>query len=232
MRFPGGRFAIQVAGISGPADLAAAVGGGATHVGFPLRLPIHSEDCDPREAAALIATLPAGVEPVLITYLETAREIAELAREVGARTVQLHGDPAPDEVATLRQLAPGLAAWAALVVGALPEPLLLTRLERLAPLVDAFVTDTFDPRTGARGATGRTHDWSVSARLAARSPRPLILAGGLTPENVADAVAAVRPAGVDAHTGVEDAAGRKDPARVRAFVEAALAAARREGLAA
>ncbi len=170
---------------------------------------VHSEDCDPREAAALIATLPAGVEPVLITYLETAHEIAELACEVGARTVQLHGNPAPDEVARLRRIAPGLAAWAALVVGAVPEPLLLMRLERLAPLVDAFVTDTFDPRTGARGVTGRTHDWSVSARLAACSPRPLILAGGLTPENVADAVAAVRPAGVDAHTGVEDAAGRK-----------------------
>jgi phosphoribosylanthranilate isomerase len=229
---PGGRFAIQIAGIADAADLAAAVEGGATHVGFPLRLPVHAEDCDALHAAALVARLPAGVEAVLITYLETAREIAALARQVGARTVQLHGDPPAEEVAALRRLEPGLALWAALVVGAEPEPRLHERLSRLGPRVDAFVTDTFDPRNGARGATGRTHDWGVSARLAAASPRPLILAGGLTPGTVAAAVAAVRPAGVDAHTGVEDAAGRKDPARVRAFVEAALAAARREGLAA
>ena len=232
MLLPGGRFAIQIAGIADAADLAAAVEGGATHLGFPLRLPVHAEDCDERAAAALVATLPPGVEAVLITYLETAREIGALSRAVGVRTVQLHGEPAPDEFLELRRIAPGLSLWSALVVGAAPESRLAARMDRLAPLVDAFVTDTFDPARGARGATGRTHDWGVSARLAARSPRPLILAGGLTLENVADAIAAVRPAGVDAHTGVEDAAGRKDPARVRAFVEAALAAARREGLAA
>ncbi|MCU0254017.1 MAG: phosphoribosylanthranilate isomerase [Acidobacteria bacterium] len=195
-----------------------------------MRLPVHSEDCDAHAAAALVARLPVGVEPVLITYLEAAREIASLAREIGAHAVQLHGVVAPDEVAELRRLAPQLGIWAALVVGAASESALRQRQERLAPLVDAFVTDSFDPRTGARGATGLTHDWRVSARLAKGSTRPLVLAGGLTPENVGAAIAAVRPAGVDAHTGVEDGAGRKDPARVRAFVAAARAAARREGL--
>jgi len=227
---PAGRFAIQVAGIADAADLSAAVEGGATHVGFPLRLPVHAEDCDDRAAAALAATLPPGVEAVVITYLERAEEIAALARAVGAHTVQLHGEPALDSVVELRRVAPGLALWLALVVGAAPEPLLAERMEWFAPYVDAFVTDTFDPESGARGATGRTHDWNVSARLAARSPRPLILAGGLTPENVAAAIAAVRPVGVDAHTGVEDTAGRKDPARVRAFAAAARAAAAREGI--
>jgi phosphoribosylanthranilate isomerase len=227
---PGRRFAIQVAGIADAADLSAAVEGGATHIGFPLRLPVHTEDCDERAAAALVAALPPGVEAVVITYLERADAIAALALAVGVRTVQLHGEPALDEIRELRRIAPGLALWQALVVGAAPERLLAERVDRLAPLVDAFVTDTFDPASGACGATGRTHDWSVSARLAARSPRPLILAGGLTPENVADAIAVVHPAGVDAHTGVEDAAGRKDPARIRAFAAAARAAAAREGL--
>ncbi len=93
--------------------------------------------------------------------------------------------------------------------------------------MDAFITDTFDPATGASGATGKTHEWGISRELRALSPKPLILAGGLNPENVREAIETVRPAAVDAHTGVEDAEGRKDPAKVRAFVAAAREGFRR-----
>jgi phosphoribosylanthranilate isomerase len=90
--------------------------------------------------------------------------------------------------------------------------------------VDAFITDTFDPVGGASGATGRTYDWQVCRRLVERSPRPVVLAGGLTADNVADAIREVGPAGVDGHTGVEDAAGRKCADKVRRFGDAARAA--------
>ena len=93
----------------------------------------------------------------------------------------------------------------------------------LAPLVDGFITDTYAPETGASGATGRTHDWTVSRGLVQLSPKPVILAGGLTPTNVRQAIAEVRPAGVDVHTGVEDASGRKDRAKVLAFVAESMA---------
>ena len=87
---------------------------------------------------------------------------------------------------------------------------------------DALVLDT---RTAERlGGTGQTHDWSVSARIVeAVAPVPIYLAGGLRPENVAEAVARVRPAGVDVNSGVEDASGRKDTAKMRAFVDRARA---------
>jgi phosphoribosylanthranilate isomerase len=87
---------------------------------------------------------------------------------------------------------------------------------------DALVLDT---RTADRlGGTGRTHDWSVSARIVDTvAPLPVYLAGGLRPENVAQAVARVRPAGVDVNSGVEDAKGRKDAAKMRAFVDRARA---------
>jgi len=99
----------------------------------------------------------------------------------------------------------------------------------LSPLVDAFITDTFDPATGASGATGRTHDWNISRRLVEISRRPVLLAGGLAPDNVAEAIRRVRPAGVDSHTGVEDSAGRKDRDKVSRFVaEARRALERRE----
>jgi phosphoribosylanthranilate isomerase len=84
--------------------------------------------------------------------------------------------------------------------------------------VDAFITDTFDPETGASGATGRTHDWHISKKLNMLSPKPLILAGGLTPENVYDAIIEVGPAGVDVHTGVENSTGRKDRDLVTQFI--------------
>jgi phosphoribosylanthranilate isomerase len=89
---------------------------------------------------------------------------------------------------------------------------------------DAFITDTYDPATDACGATGKVHDWNISRRLVDISPKPVMLAGGLNPDNVRQAIAHVRPAGVDAHTGVEGSDGRKDAILVRAFVREALAA--------
>ena len=94
-------------------------------------------------------------------------------------------------------------------------------VKELSPLVNAFITDTFDPKTAASGATGKTHDWSVSRRLVELSDRPVILAGGLTPENVKRAIQEVPPAGVDSHTGVEDSTGRKSREKVQKFLSEA-----------
>ncbi len=85
------------------------------------------------------------------------------------------------------------------------------QVAEFAPHVDAFITDTYDPETGASGATGRTHDWAVSRHLVELSPKPVILAGGLTASNVREAIEFVRPAGVDVHTGIERDDGRKCP---------------------
>ena len=84
--------------------------------------------------------------------------------------------------------------------------------------VDAFITDTYNPTTGATGATGLTHDWAISRELVEYSSKPIILAGGLTPENVYEAIKYVKPTGVDSHTGVEDAEGRKDHKKVEMFL--------------
>ncbi len=92
------------------------------------------------------------------------------------------------------------------------------------PLWDAIILDSRDAATGHIGATGLTHDWSISARIAQAASVPVILAGGLTPENVAEAIRVVRPAGVDAHTGLERSDGTRDFAKIEAFTRAALAA--------
>lgn len=196
---------------------------GADALGFPLRLAVHAEDLTDAQAARIIAALPAPVMAMCITYLEDPDEILDLTGSLGAGGVQLHGRVGPDVARALRLARPDLLVIRSLVVrpDAPDTPaldVLLAEARAFAPFVDAFLTDSFDPYTGATGATGRTHDWAVSARLARRAGRPLILAGGLNPDNVARAVATVRPWGVDAHTGLEGPDGRKDPTLTRAFV--------------
>ena len=207
---------------------------GATHVGLPLRLPVHKQDVSEDAARDIVRGLAARsggstAQTVLITYLAQARETLSLCRFLGVDGVQLHGPVPVAEVRRLREAAPELLLIKSLVVGTADEAALLAEARLHAPFVDAFLTDTFDPASGASGATGLAHDWAVSRRLAlalSQGPvaRPLILAGGLTPDNVAEAVAQVRPAGVDAHTGLENANGDKDEGLVRRFVAAARAA--------
>lgn len=215
---------IQVAGVRSLAEARMLVGAGVTHVGLPLRLDVHAPDLSEDEAAAVVRGLAGTVRTVCITYATDPGEVAGLARFLGVDGVQLHGPSGPAQAAELHRLAPDLFVIRSLVVRPDNRAELLAQIAAFAPHVDAFLTDTFDPATGASGATGRTHDWAVSRDLVLASPRPVILAGGLDPDNVAGAVRAVRPAGVDAHTGLEDTRGDKDPDRVRRFVAAARAA--------
>ncbi len=196
---------------------------GIKYIGFPLRLPVHREDLSEEEAARIIQSLDSSVHGVLITYLEDPAEILQLSLALGVRIVQLHGVIHPNQLMEIKRLAPDLTVVKSLVVGFHDESVLRSMIKELEKSVDAFITDTFDPETGAAGATGKTHDWKVSRRLVEASERPVILAGGLTPQNVRRAILEVRPAGVDCHTGVEDASGRKSRDRVEAFISEARA---------
>jgi phosphoribosylanthranilate isomerase len=218
---------IQVAGIIDRDEAALLQECGVRYLGFPLRLPVNREDLTEADAAAIVRSLRPPAHGVLITYLDEADAITEFCGALGARMVQLHGDIAPAELRRLRGLDPTLTIIKSLVVGRHPVAVLERFIDELGPYVDGFITDTYAPDTGASGATGRTHDWSVSRRLVELSPRPVILAGGLTPANVRQAIATARPAGVDVHTGVEDATGRKSREKVLAFVAEATAGFRK-----
>lgn len=217
------RNIIQIAGIRDASEAAMLIKAGVRWLGFPLRLPVHRADLTDSEAAGIIRGLPPAAVPVLITYLDRAETLCELCRFLGVRVVQLHGEIAPAEIAAFRRALPALGVIRSLVVRGDNWRELAATAAACAPLVDAFLTDTFDATTGAAGATGKVHDWEMSRRLVALSPRPVILAGGLTPANVRAAIRAVRPAGVDCHTGVEDAGGAKSAALVRRFVAEARA---------
>lgn len=197
---------------------------GVDWIGFPFRLDHHREDLSELEAAAIIRDLPRSVLPVLITYSEDLAELLSLGRSLGIRGVQLHGRVVPALGVALKRAEPSWVLIRSLVIGRGDDGALEKEAEAWASSVDYFLTDTFDPDTGASGATGKTHDWELSRRLAEALPKPLILAGGLRPENVGEAIRRVRPAGVDAHTGVENASGKKDAGLLRRFVLEARAA--------
>ncbi len=211
---------IQIAGIADLGEALMLCEAGVTHLGFPLRLDYHQEDLPEASVRELIRRL-SGVRKVLITYLADPLAVLDLARFIGADTVQLHGRITPGQLAQLRMLAPDLTMIRSIIVaGSDPAPLTETA-RSVAESVDFFLTDTLDPDTGASGATGKTHDWAVSRILARDAGRPLILAGGLNSANVRRAILEVAPAGVDSHTGVEGPDGRKDRALVERFVREA-----------
>jgi len=210
---------IQVAGVIDLTEAEMLINCGVNFLGFPLRLPVNKEDCTEAEAASIIAKTRDRVKSIAITYLNEADEIIEFCRKLNVEIIQLHGNIPINELQKLKSTAPELSIIKSLVMksGNIDE------LENLVTLiqdfVDAFITDTYDPSTGASGATGKTHDWNLSRRLVELSSKPVILAGGINHLNVYEAMMAVKPAGVDTHTGVEGIAGRKDFAKVKKFVE-------------
>jgi phosphoribosylanthranilate isomerase len=214
---------IHVAGVIDLAEAQLLIDCGIRHLGFPLVLDHHREDLTIDAAAAIVSKLRNHATFFLITYLNRARAIRELCDALSVDMVQLHGQTSLEQIQLLRREAPKLKIIKSLIVRAGSSGPLINEVQLYASSVDSFITDTFDPVTGASGATGRVHDWEISRRVVELSTRPVVLAGGLNAANVRRAIHAVRPAGVDVHTGVEGQDGRKRRDLTRRFVEEAQA---------
>jgi phosphoribosylanthranilate isomerase len=207
---------VKICGVTTERDLAEVARLGADAAG--LVLAPSRRRLAPERARELAAAAPPGLELVAVVTELTA-ELVDTLREAGIGTVQWHarGDPEPDELALLA----GFRVLRAVAVGAAAD------LERPEPdWLWAWVLDS-PPREYA-GGSGQSFDWSLAHRAAGAWRRPVILAGGLHPGNVEQALAQVRPWGVDVSTGVESEPGRKDPAQVAAFIQAVRRAERQE----
>jgi phosphoribosylanthranilate isomerase len=212
---------VQIAGVSTLEEALALERLGADALGFTVRLPtgVHDELTEAK-ARSIIAALPPFISCVAITYIDNAREAADLCRALGVAAIQLHGECPAREIELLRAAAPHLRIIRAVHVTG-PDAVLKARaLERR---VDAIILDTYDATTGRGGATGKTHDWTISRQIVESVRVPVILAGGLRPDNVVAAIRAVHPWAVDVHTGVEDADGTRNLAKMQAFIERAKA---------
>ncbi|MFC7079571.1 phosphoribosylanthranilate isomerase [Halorussus caseinilyticus] len=205
---------VKICGLTCDEDLRVAVEAGADAVGLLVDVPVDSpREIDPERAAELADAAPPFVTTVLVTMPATPERTVELARTVEPDAVQIHGEVGAGDLAYLT--ASVQAQVLKVVDAADPE-----QARRYDELADGLLVDSVDD-DGA-GGTGRTHDWERTAELAAELDSPVVLAGGLTPDNVDAAVRAVEPFAVDVASGVEDAAaagdGRKDPEAVAEFV--------------
>jgi len=208
---------VKVCGITTGDDRDAAAAAGADALGFVVDVPKDTDrELDPARAAELIADVPPFVTTVLVTMPDDADRAVELYERTGADVVQLHNDLSPEAVETVAD-ATGARVLKAIAAN-------VDESNRYAEVADALLVDSRDS-TGA-GGTGEPHDWATTRAIRESVDVPVVVAGGLTPDNVAEAVRTVEPYAVDVSSGVERREGRKDPDAVASFVEA-VAATRR-----
>jgi phosphoribosylanthranilate isomerase len=203
---------IKICGITNLEDAFGAIGAGADALGFNFyeRSPRY---ITPERACGIIESLPRGILTVGVFVNETPETVARIADAAGLGGLQFHGDETPEYC---RAFAGRFRIKALRVTEEFrPESATLYPVE--AVLLDAF-------ERSARGGTGRVFDWRI-ARRTRELVTKLFLAGGLSPDNVEEAIAAVEPYGVDACSGLECAPGRKDAGRVRDFIARARARA-------
>ncbi len=193
---------VKICGITRLEDAEAAVKYGASALGFVF-WPSSPRAIDPYRALAIARALPAFVTTVGVFVNQPVEYVNAVAGLVGLGAVQLHGDETPPFAGAVKR--PVIKAVSAVSDEA---------MTRWGPAV-VLLVDAHDPVR--RGGTGVPADWDAASALARR--RPIVLAGGLTPENVVDAVARVRPHGVDVSSGVERSPGIKDHDRLARFFE-------------
>jgi phosphoribosylanthranilate isomerase len=196
---------VKICGITRLEDAQAAVAAGANALGFVF-WPKSPRYVDPDRARDIVATLSPGVTPVGVFVDQPEDEVNDVARRVKLAVVQLHGNENDQYV---RKMTRGVMKAVAVDGTSAPS------LEAWSSDV-RILLDVHDPLR--KGGTGRTIDWSIAADIARR--RDIVLAGGLTPENIRDAIAQVRPYGIDVSSGVEASPGIKDHERIKALFEA------------
>lgn len=200
---------VKVCGITNAEDALAAVEAGADALGF-IFYEKSPRYVVPAVAASIIAELPPLVTPVGVFVNEGLATVRSIMDTCGLAMAQLHGD---ENVSYCRELArPAMKSIRLKDRGSL---LALAEYQGRGG-VRGFVLDTFSEL--AYGGTGQITDWDLAADVAKSTP--ILLAGGLTPDNVTEAIRTVRPYGVDVSSGVESAPGKKDRAKMRVFVDA------------
>ena len=198
---------VKICGITSQADASAAVEAGADALGF-MFYERSSRHLVPEKAAAIIASLPPFVSKVGVFVNAPEATVREITTRCGLDTLQFHGDETPE---FCRRFAPLKVIKAFRI----RDEHSLKSLEQFT--TDAWLLDSYLPDQA--GGTGVAFNWELAAQ-AREAGRPVVLAGGLNPENIAEAIHQVWPYAVDVSSGVESAPGRKDARLMRAFIAA------------
>jgi phosphoribosylanthranilate isomerase len=208
---PSGRVGVKICGVTDPADASAIVAAGADAIGVNF-WPGSKRFVHPDAAGPWLRDLAGRADRVAVLVNPDRASIERLAADGFIDAVQLHGDESPEFCRAVARAGLGFEVVKAVRVRGEEDIAGLDRFGAAAVLLDAH-------HAGAYGGTGLTFDWALAAKAVTANPDlPVVLAGGLTPANVAQAVAEARPAAVDVAGGVESAPGIKDLAAVREFL--------------
>ncbi|KKG07931.1 phosphoribosylanthranilate isomerase [Methanosarcina sp. 2.H.A.1B.4] len=217
---------VKICGIRSPEDIELAAFYGADAVGFITEVPVESpRKLDSDTAAALVSKVPKFLDSVMVIMPENSTCALELIDKVRPDIVQIHSNMSLIELEIIREKA-DIPIIKTLSVpagrGASKLQVLVKRLlEEVRELEESGAVDSVlldSGVAGKAGGTGFVHDWDLSRRIAEETELPLILAGGLKPENVQEAIRAVSPYAVDTASGVETC-GKKDAVKIRKFIE-------------
>lgn len=215
---------VKICGITSVEDARAAASAGADAIGMIVDINISPRCLTVEQASRIAALLPPLVTPVIVMMPASAAEVVEAVSKIRPGAVQLHGNEPPEMVRMIKSHIPGVRVIKTVHVGAgdatggsnpCPEQAKVRQYEGVA---DAILLDTATPATGGAGIA---HDWNVSRDLIRSTMLPVLLAGGLKPENVAEAIKIAQPYGVDVASGVEAEKRKKDIRLVREFIRQA-----------
>ncbi len=199
---------IKICGIKDPDAMMAALESGADFVGLNFH-PESPRYVDIEVAAYLASYVPKSVSIAGLFVDPDDRRLDEILTSVRLDIIQLHGRETPERVTSIKTIA-GYPVMKALPVGQRDD---LAQIELFAPVCDWLLLDA-----PGMGGGGKTFDWALLEGL--KSPKPWMLAGGLTPENVAEAIQKLKPDAVDVSSGVESSRGVKDAGKIHAFIKA------------
>jgi len=210
---------LKICGIKRVEDAIMAAYCGADAIGLVVGQKHNSDDfIDKGLAQKIVKECPPYISPVLVTELDDAEEISNLAHKIGVTSIQLHSDCTVDSIISLRKILPHIKIIKNFHVNGFE---VIQAMKPFESVVDAFILDTLDLANDKVGGTGLVHDWNISKNIVKEVSKPVILAGGLTPENVGEAIRFVKPYGVDASSGLKDSDGFKDKMKVINFISRA-----------
>jgi len=211
---------VKICSITNIEDALAVISYGADAIGFLIGQVHYSTGSfiTPEQAAEIVDTLPPYCSTVLVTHTSHTDEVVELVRKSKVNTIQLHGETTPEEALEIKKELPYIKTYK--VVHVFDESA-IEAAKCYEKVVDGIILDTAIKETGQVGGTGKVHDWSISCKLVQSVSSPVILAGGLNPDNVIEAINAVRPYAVDVNSGVTNKDGTKDLKKAKIFIQRA-----------
>ncbi|MGD9583541.1 MAG: hypothetical protein AB7V26_07710 [Lysobacterales bacterium] len=217
---------VKVCCIASREEANLAIAAGASALGLVSAMPSGPGPIAEQTIAEISATVPPVIATFLLTARQHAEEIITQHRVCRTSTIQLVDQVAAEELRVLRRALPGIRLVQVIHVR---DASSLAEAKAVAPLVDALLLDSGNPDLPVKelGGTGRRHDWQISRRIRDEAGRPVFLAGGLHAGNAAEAIATVRPFGLDLCSGVRSQ-GRLDPGKLQAFTAAVVAAGDRQ----